>query len=129
LSRDELNTLLHRAMWTISISTVIIITNMTGIALLDQPMDESGTLLISNRYIRLSSRAVYAVIMLCLPMKRDISFREFQVLVTNLLLFVLCFEWVASMDREWGFLEPKGLTKLMQKEQSRNDSAGVTQRL
>jgi hypothetical protein len=86
-------------------------------AFLDKSLDPSKTLLINNQYGRLSARAVYIIIIMTVPLGRE-HFNKYLFLgiASILMVFVQMFEWVVSMERPGGILEPKGLTVMMRKE-------------
>ncbi len=107
---------MYNAVWTSAVSLAIIIFSMTGLALLDKSLDEPGSLRINNRYIRLGGRLVYIVVILCVPATRNIDALLFLGIAGLMLVVVTSWEWAVCMDRGSAFVEPEGLSLMMNKE-------------
>ena len=120
---SELPDILRTAMWTVAISLATIMMSMTGLALLDESLDPPGTLRLNNRYIRLSARVVYVVVILCVPIDESLGAEWFLGICSLLLGLVVTWEWTSSTVKGGGFFEPKGLTTMIRHANS-NDSTG-----
>lgn len=117
IPENEVDSYIHKTIWLVASSLAIIVVSMTGMAFLDKPMDQPGTLLFNNRYIRLSSRALYVILILTIPLAgENLNKYLFLGCCAVLLIFVETFEWAGSMERGGGLVEPKGLTVMMRKE-------------
>jgi hypothetical protein len=113
---DEVDSYIHRTIWLVAVSLTVIIVSMTAQALLCISRDPPGTLLINNRYIRLSGRLVYIIIILCVPLDPDLDKVLFLGIAGVLLSFLAYWEWVVCLERKGGLVEPKGLTVMMKRE-------------
>lgn len=116
IPEDEMAHFIHRTMWLVSTSLAVSLTSMTFQALLDKSVDPPGTLMVNNRYVRLAGRAVYVVIIMCVPITREINKVFYLGILGIPLSLVLLWEWITCLERGGGFLEPKGLTVLMKRE-------------
>jgi hypothetical protein len=112
----EVDTYIHRTIWLIAVSLAVIMTSMTTQALLCISCDPPGTLLINNRYVRLSGRLVYIVIILCVPLHPDLNKVVFLGTAGVLLSILVLWEWVVCLEKKGGLIEPKGLTVMMKRE-------------
>ena len=81
-------------------------TCQTGIALLSCSLDKKGNLKISNRYVRLLPRMLVVVIVVCLPIDRNMAASIFLSIIVSLLLVCLFREWIVSLERDGGVFEP-----------------------
>ena len=107
IPEEDLPNFIHRAIWTIGISLAGAIASMTGLALLDEPVDRPDLLRVNNRYIRLSGRFVYILIVLLLPIKSDINAEIYLGVCSILMTFMIMWEWSSSLEKEWRWFEPK----------------------
>jgi hypothetical protein len=115
IPEDELQDYVHRTIWMVAVSLSVIMASMTAQALLDTSIDPPGTLLINNRYIRLSGRIVYIVVILLLPLHSDLSKFWFLGIAAVCLSLVMYWEWIVCLEKNFGLVEPKGLTVLMKR--------------
>jgi ABC-type Fe3+-siderophore transport system permease subunit len=115
IPEDQMDSYIHRTIWLIAISLSVIMISMTIQALLDTSVDPPGTLLVNNRYVRLSGRIVYVVVILLLPIHPNLDKDWFLGITAVLMSFVMCFEWIVCLERNAGMFEPKGLTVLMKR--------------
>ena len=114
---EELFALNSVAKWDISVSLANIIVSMTFLHLCDRPLDPPGTLKVNDRRIRLAcGRIPYIIIVLCLPIKEDMSIYMFMGIIALLTIMVTMWEMHAAMEPGGGFFEPRGLTMLMSSE-------------
>ena len=98
------------AKWVASSTLAIILFNLTKIALLNRSLDGPNTLKINNRYVRLLPRLLAAVVILCLPIVREMNSITYLGILTALLIPLFTWEWVASLDYEGGLVEPNFLS-------------------
>jgi len=103
---EEAAHLASTAVWTIAISLAVIVLSMTAMALLDQPRD-SIPLRISNRYLRLAGRPIYAIIVLCVAIPTHIKLEIFLGICGLLLGLVTVWEYIASTELGNKIVEPK----------------------
>ena len=115
ISEAELPHYMYRAIWTCAISTSTVMLCLTIIALLDKSLDEPGTLKITNRYIRLSMRMVFMIVVLCMPIAH-VGTQLFLGMTAMMLLVVGIWEWNVSLDQGGALIEPKGLGLMMSRE-------------
>lgn len=94
-------------------SLSLIVLSMTFQALADKPLDPPGTLLVNNRYIRLSSRIVFILVVMLVPLKVDLGVPTFLAICGVGLSLVVWWEWIVCLEQPAKFLEPKGLTTLI----------------
>jgi hypothetical protein len=116
LTKEESRVLVYKAIWNMAASLALIIFSMTLQALADKPLDPPGTLLVNNRYLRLSSRILYIIVILLVPIKADISVSLFMGIAGVGLSMIIWWEWIVSLEQPARVLEPKGLTTLMKQE-------------
>jgi ABC-type Fe3+-siderophore transport system permease subunit len=116
LTEEESKVLVYKAIWNMAASLSLIIFSMTLQALADKPLDPPGTLLVNSRYLRLSSRIVYIIVILLVPIKADISVSLFMGIAGVGLSMIIWWEWIVSLEQPARLLEPKGLTTLMKQE-------------
>ena len=95
------------AKWVASCTLAIILFNLTKIALLNRSLDGPNTLKINNRYVRLLPRLVVAVVILCLPLAKRMDSITYLSVLSWLLIPLLAWEWVASLDSGGGLVEPR----------------------
>ena len=95
------------ARWTVAAALSLTIACITAITLLNRSLDGPQTLWINNRYIRMVPRAVVALVVLLLPLKSDISTTLFLITSTTLLLALMLWEYIASFEKGWHWIEPK----------------------
>jgi hypothetical protein len=115
ISAEELSHYIQRAIWTAASSLSTSVICMTVIALLDKSMDEPKTLKVDNRYIRLSMRAVFVVVVQTIP-AAQIGSQLFLGMAALMLFVVSVWEWNAGLDYGGQFVEPKGLTMMWSRE-------------
>lgn len=89
---------------------------MMILALLDTPRDPPGTLRVNNRYIRMSGRVLYAVLIIALCAAERLSEYWYLGIACTGLVWLILWEWTASMDRGGKFIEPRNLAQLMRSE-------------
>lgn len=94
-------------------SLSLIVLSMTFQALADKPLDPPGTLVVNNRYVRLSSRIIYILVVMLVPLKGDLEVTNFLAIASVGLSMILGWEWVVSLEQPAKILEPKGLTTLI----------------
>ena len=85
----------------------MIVGHMTALALLDIPHDASNLLRVNNRYIRLSGRVIYNVIVLCLSINKEVGPELFLGICIMLLICVSLWEWIACTENGGKIVEPK----------------------
>jgi hypothetical protein len=91
----------------------LIVLSMTIQALADKPLDPPGTLLVNNRYLRLSSRFLYILVVMLVPLTPDLSVTLFLGIAAVGLSLIIWWEWIVSLEQPAKILEPKGLTTLI----------------
>ena len=116
IAPKDLQDYISNAIWTCASSLSVIMLDLTILALLDTPLDEPGTLKIDNRYIRLSMRAVFMVVVLCVPMAPHLKAQVFLAIAGVMLLVVGLWEWNVSLDKGGALIEPKGITMMLSRE-------------
>ncbi|KIW76064.1 hypothetical protein Z517_10809 [Fonsecaea pedrosoi CBS 271.37] len=116
IPREDLPRYLDRAVWSCAVSLGIIMLSMTILALLDKSLDEPATLKVNNRYVRLSGRIVYIIVILCVPATSHMDPRLFLGIAACMLLGVTIWEWNVGLDRGGALIEPLGLTHMMSRE-------------
>lgn len=116
LTPEQVTSYTYNAVWTCASSLSIIVLSMLGLALLDKPLDKPGTLRVDNRYVRMGGRVVYILIILCLPIKKNINPALFLGIAGAGLVLLTIYEWNSSLEVGGGFIEPKGLTLMMSHE-------------
>jgi hypothetical protein len=115
IPEDQLDSYIHRTIWLVSVSLSVIMTSITAQALLDTSIDPPGTLLINNRYIRLSGRMLFVLVILLIPLHPDLDKIWFLGITGVLMSSVVYWEWTVSLEKNAGLFEPKGLTVLMKR--------------
>ena len=115
ISEDRLPGYLYSAIWTCTGSLAMTMFSMTAIALSDKSMDEPGTLKISNRYVRLSMRAVFIAVVMALP-AAHLSVHLYLGILALMLFMVGVWEWNVSLDQGGQIIEPLGLSTMMSRE-------------
>jgi hypothetical protein len=113
LTEEESNALVYRAIWNMAGSLSLIIFSMTIQALADKPLDPPGTLLVNHRYLRLSSRFLYILVVMLVPLTPNLSVTLFLGIAGVGLSLILWWEWIVSLEQPAKILEPKGLTTLI----------------
>lgn len=113
IPEDEMPSFIHSAIWCTAVSLSVMLLSMTIIALLDKPLDPPGTLRVNSRYARLSGRAVYTVIILLVPIKKDINAYLFLGIAGVMMVCLVYWEFISSLERGGGVFEPKGLTAMV----------------
>ena len=106
---EKLPLYLHRAIWYVSGSLAIIMLSTISLALLDRPLDKPGTLRLSNRYVRLSGRAVYSLIVVLIPLQNNLKPGLFLGTCSLLLMALSVFEFVVSAQKGGAIFESKRL--------------------
>jgi hypothetical protein len=99
-----------KACWTVSAALSAALVCMTIATLLNRCLDGPGTLLISNRYIRLAPRAMLVVVLMCLPIKTDITTGSFLLIIMVLMLVINFWEHVVALEKGGRLFEPKEAT-------------------
>ena len=95
------------ARWTISAALSGTLILMTAKALLNRSLDTIGTLVVDHRYLRLAPRVAICVIIMCLPIVKDLDTTTFLGVLVALLQLVIFWELVAGMEKGFKFFEPK----------------------
>jgi len=95
------------ALWSASLSLTVTLICMTGIALLNRPLDPPKTLLVNNRYIRLAPRLPVIVFIALLPLIKDMTGTWWCGMVVWALYALFFWELVAGLEKDWKFVEPK----------------------
>jgi hypothetical protein len=113
LTEEASKSLTYRAIWNMAGSLSIIVLSMTFQALADKPLDPPGTLVVNNRYVRLSSRMIYIIVVMLAPLKADLTVALFLGIAGVGLSLILWWEWIVSLEQPAKILEPKGLTTLI----------------
>lgn len=116
LTHSEVISYTYDAVWTCATSLAIIMLSMIILALLDQPLDKPGTLRVDNRWIRLSGRMIYIIIIMMLPLYHDLDSELFLGVASGLFVALTMWEWNASLEKGGGFIEPRGLSLMMSHE-------------
>ena len=125
LTEDEVRVYTSNAIWTCSTSLAIIIFSMLVLALLDTPLDKPGTLRVDNRYIRLAGRVFYIIVILCVPATPSIGVQLFLGIAGCMLVLLMLYEWNTCLEKEGGFIEPRGLTLTMHHEMKGENQVAV----
>ena len=98
---------LRTALWTSSISLALALTTMTLATLMNKSHDKPKTLLIDNRLVRLLPRVLVIIATLCIPIRKTLSGDSWLVSNFAMMWFIVIWEWTTSLDRDWGFFEPR----------------------
>lgn len=80
---------------------------MTIKSFLNRSLDRPGTLIIDNRYWRMTPRAAVCVIVMCLPIVHYINTVTFLGIIVGLLQSLILWETVAAMEKGFKWFEPK----------------------
>lgn len=97
----------HYALWVASISLGVTISCMTGIALLNRPVDPPETLVINSRLIRIAPRLPVTAFIICLPLIPGMTGGAWCGAATSMLYGVFLWEWYGGLERDWKIFEPK----------------------
>ena len=124
--KDELATFIHKAVWTVSVSLATIVFSMTGLALLDESLDPPGTLRINSRYLRLSGRAVYILVVLIIPTAKKINPEIFLGTCAILMFLLSIWEWIVSMEKGGKFVEPRQVAETVHHAFTDDANPGLT---
>jgi hypothetical protein len=95
------------ALWTASISLGVTLVCMTHVGLLNRSLDPPKTLVINSRLLRLAPRLPATVLIICLPLFKNISGATWCGSAIGILYFIFFFESYAGMERNWTLFEPK----------------------
>jgi hypothetical protein len=95
------------ALWGASISLAVVLLSMSGIALLNRPLDPPKTLLVNNRYMRLALRVPVIVFIADLPLIKGMTGAWWCAAVVLALYSLFFWELIAGLEKGWTFLEPK----------------------
>lgn len=104
---EEVGRFAHYALWVASINLGLVMTCMTCIALLNRNLDPPKTLVVNSRLIRLAPRLPATALIICLPLIPNITGSIWCGAVVSLLYGVFLWEWMAGLERDWKFFEPK----------------------
>lgn len=118
ISGKELPAYVEHAVWTVACSLSTLILSMTNLALLDESVSPPRSLRISNRYVRLCGRGVYVLIVILLPLYKDLNSEVFLGVCALLLMILSLWEWVVSTDKDGKIFEPKRATGLASRSMS-----------
>jgi hypothetical protein len=113
IPEEVLPFLIQSAVWTCAAALSTVMLCLTCQALLNKSLDEPGTLKMDNRYVRLSMRAMFIVVVACLPLTPNIDTHVFLGVVSGLLLIVSIWEWNLSLERNGALIEPRGITHML----------------
>ncbi|KAL6716109.1 hypothetical protein ACLMJK_005675 [Lecanora helva] len=97
--------------WCASSTLGIILINLTKVALLNRSLDGPNTLKINNRYVRVFPRIIAAIVIICLPIDTDMTCITYLGILTAILIPLMTWEWVASLEAGGGLIEPEFLKK------------------
>ena len=103
---SDLATYIYTAKWSVATSLTFTMLCLTTIALSNRSLDRPGSLMITNRYLRLAPRVALIVIALCLPIQRAMESLTFLGILAAVLLFVRLWEVIASLEHAGGIIEP-----------------------
>ena len=98
---------LRYALWTASAALSIVILTMTCLTLLNRPLDPPKTLLVNSRLLRMAPRALVIVVICCLPLPPNMAAGSWIGAATCTLYAEFLWEWIAGLEKNWRFLEPK----------------------
>lgn len=94
------------AMWTIASTLSIVLICQSVIAFLSRSLDDSDTLKISSRYVRLLPRLIVIAVAICLPIDQHFTAIGYLGILAPVCFLCLLWEWVASLEKGGGFMEP-----------------------
>lgn len=97
---------MYTAKWVVAVSFATTVLSLTIIALLSKSLDEPGTCKVQNRYVRLGPRLGLVVVALLLPLHLEMAGSLYLTTVAMLMWAVLIWEWVATLEKGGGLLEP-----------------------
>jgi hypothetical protein len=106
-SPAEVGHFAHYALWVASISLGVTMTCMTGIALLNRNLDPPKTLVINSRLLRIAPRLPATIFIICLPLIPGMNGGNWCGAAVSLLYIIFLWEWLAGLERDWRFFEPK----------------------
>jgi hypothetical protein len=95
------------AVWSASTSLAIVVLSMTFIALLNRPLDKPNTLVINSRWIRLAPRFPAVVLIMCLPLIKNLTGSAWCGGACVVLWLVYLWETFAGLEKDWKFFQPK----------------------
>lgn len=107
LDTADLSRFINYALWVASISLGIAMACMTGIALLNRPLDPPKTLVINSRLLRIAPRLPITIIIVCLPLFPNMSGPVWCAATVALLYAVFLWEWFGGLEKDWKIFEPK----------------------
>lgn len=113
IPEDKIEYYMYASMWSMSTSLTVILLSNTILALLDKPLDPPKTLLVNNRYARLSGRLIYSMVILTVPATKHLSVDLYLGIASIMMSFLIAAEWIMSLERGGGLLEPRGLTAIL----------------
>ncbi|KAL8711151.1 MAG: hypothetical protein Q9220_004296 [cf. Caloplaca sp. 1 TL-2023] len=103
---EGLTSHMYTAKWTVSTALATTLVAQTLISLLSKSMDGKRTLKVDNRYLRLLPRMAVVVVVLCLPIREQMTASIHLTIIVLSLYVVLSWEMIASLDKDGGWLEP-----------------------
>jgi hypothetical protein len=96
---------LGQTRWLISGTLSAVLLCMTAIALLNESVDTSKSLIVNNRYLPLGARGASVIVLLCLPVKRDLNNGIFLATIVGLLQVTVWWELISGLERGTKFIE------------------------
>ncbi|KAL8836301.1 MAG: hypothetical protein Q9170_002974 [Blastenia crenularia] len=103
---ETLASQMYAAKWVVSISLATVLVSQTLIALLSKSLDGKRASKVDNRYLRLLPRIAVVTVTLCLPLREQMVAAVFLTILVMMLVAVLMWEWIASLERDGGLVEP-----------------------
>lgn len=104
---EDQSSRIRLARWTVAAALSLTIACITAITLLNRSLDGPRTLWVNNRYARMAPRAMVTLVVLLLPLKSDMPTGLFLITTTTLLLALMFWEYMASLERRWHWIEPE----------------------
>jgi hypothetical protein len=95
------------ALWSASIALAVVLFSMTHIALLNRSLDKPKTLVVSSRWVRLAPRIPVIVVIVCLPLIKNLNGSSWCGGAVVVLYLLFTWEWLAGLEKNWTFFEPK----------------------
>lgn len=92
--------------WLISGTLSAVLLCMTLIALLNESVDTTRSLIVNNRYLRLGVRGAAVIIILCLPIKGNLSNGLFLAIIVGMLQITVWWELISGLERGTKLIEP-----------------------
>ena len=92
--------------WTVSSSMVLVIACLTIRSLLHKSLDAPGSLLVTNRNLRLLPRYVAMIFLLFLPFIPEVESITTISIITWVVLLVNWLEYVLGLERPASLIEP-----------------------